>query len=368
MRFTSLRLASLLILAVTGCSSSKEDVAATNEALVCPGSCNGGSLSGDPLLVRVDRESGLRSDWAPQLTPLPDHYYTGAHWGLRAGAEEAFVAMLDAAYKEGVDLYCMSGYRSFDTQCSLFNDTYAAKDGCDEANTYSAHAGHSEHQLGTVCDIALGAYVAQGSSEPYVQVGDAGDQWLTAHAWEYGFANSYPFEDASQNDGYIHEPWHYRYLGKAAAAELHRRGRIAVPVFIRSLSDADRAALEGGGTPSPPPPPPPPSGCGDLDAAGRCDGTVLSWCKDGAPKSIDCATTDRGFTACGLDPNPANGHNCVVPSPCLGYSDKGTCTGSVLEWCDNGTYKRVDCSTLASGHTKCGTAPNPADGVDCIAP
>jgi hypothetical protein len=263
----------------------------------------------------------------------------------------------------------MSGYRAFDTQCSLFN-SYAAKDGCAGANTYSALAGHSEHQLGTVCDIALGAYVAQGSSEPYVQAGDAGDQWLTAHAWEYGFANSYPFDDASQNDGYVHEPWHYRFVGKAAAAAIHQQGKISVPVFLRSLSDDQRAALENGSAPpaAPPAPPPPSNGCCGLDALGRCDGTVLSWCKDGAPAQVDCATTDNGFTVCGLDPDPSKGHNCVQPSPCLGYDQKGTCTGSVLEWCDSGTYKRVDCSTETNGHTKCGPLADPTTGVDCIAP
>lgn len=360
----------MLVLALAGaCAAPSEEEASgsSSEALLCAGSCSGGQLDGDDLLVRVDRTSGLLASWAPITMSLPEHYYVGANHDLRPEAAEAFVAMLKAAYREGVDLYCMSGYRSFSTQCTLF-ERYAASDGCAAANTYSAHAGHSEHQLGTVCDIAFGDYVKAGKAEPFVQSGDAGDRWLNAHAWEYGFASSYPFADAAQNDGYIHEPWHYRYIGKAAAAEIHRRGRVAVPVFLRSLSDAERAALGGSAAPPGPPPGPASTDCAGLEASGRCDGTVLSWCKNGAPARVDCAATAHGYTACGLDPNPANGHNCVRPSACLGYSEAGTCTGTVLEWCKDGAYARVDCATKSDGRTRCGADPNPALGNNCIAP
>jgi D-alanyl-D-alanine carboxypeptidase len=363
------------VTSIFGCSSGSEEDVATNESEIqCAGACSGGSLSGDRLLTPVDKRNGLRSDWAPSTVPLRPNYVSGANWEMRQEAKDAFEAMAKAAYDtfdggQRVDLYCVSGYRSFATQCSLFS-RYAASDGCEEANTYSAHAGHSEHQLGTVCDVGFAPYL--GSAEPFVRAGDAADRWLSAHAWEYGFACSYPNANASQNDGYIHEPWHYRFVGKAAAAEIHRRGRPSVPVFIASLSEAERDAFESGDTPPPsPPPPPPPSGggCGDLTAGGRCVGTVLEWCKNGQPKSVDCATTANGYTACGLDPNPANGHNCVVPSPCLGYSESGTCTGSVLEWCKDGTtYARVDCATKQDGRTACGADPNPALGMNCVAP
>lgn len=379
MRFTNVRFTKVLFItaafaisagfagSVAGCSSASDDVVAQSESeLQCAGACSGGSLSGDRLLTPVDKRNGLRSDWAPSTVPLRPNYVSGSNWELRSEAKDAFEAMAKAAYDtfagdQRIDLYCVSGYRSFATQCSLFS-RYAESDGCEEANTYSAHAGHSEHQLGTVCDIGFAPYL--GSAEPFVRAGDAADAWLTEHAWEYGFACSYPHANVSQNGGYIHEPWHYRYIGKAAAAELHRRGRMAVPAFIASLSEAERDALESGTAP----PPPPLGSCGDLTEGGRCNGTVLEWCKNGAPASVDCATTANGYTACGLDPDPAKGHNCVVPSPCLGFSEAGTCTGSVLEWCKDGAYARVDCATKADGRTACGADPNPANGMNCVAP
>jgi hypothetical protein len=59
------------------------------------------------------------------------------------------------------------------------------------------------------------------------------------------------------------------------------------------------------------------------------------------------------------------------PSPepsnaCHGFTNEGTCTGSVIEWCDHGQYKRVDCATKTDGRTRCGPDPNPALGNNCI--
>lgn len=61
-------------------------------------------------------------------------------------------------------------------------------------------------------------------------------------------------------------------------------------------------------------------------------------------------------------------NDCVVPSPCLGFSEAGTCTGSVLEWCKDGAYARVDCGTKTDGRTACAADANPALGMNCVAP
>jgi hypothetical protein len=143
---------------------------------------------------------------------------------------------------------------------------------------------------------------------------------------------------------------------------------VSVPVFIASLSSEQRAALEGGdGSAGGGSDPGAGSGCGDLTAGGRCNGTALEWCKDGQPARVDCAGTANGFTACGRDPNPANGMNCIQPTPCNGFDESGTCTGSVLEWCKDGAYARVDCATKTDGRTSCGADPNPTLGNNCVA-
>ena len=48
-------------------------------------------------------------------------------------------------------------------------------------------------------------------------------KWLMEHSWEYGFILRYP-SGKSDVTGIIYEPWHYRYVGKDAAAEIYERG------------------------------------------------------------------------------------------------------------------------------------------------
>ena len=81
----------------------------------------------------------------------------------------------------------------------------------DRASTFSARPGQSEHQLGTTLD-----FDSRG--------GKAGWDWLEENAHHYGFALSYP--DAQAITGYIEEPWHYRYIGVAAAREWKESGLV----------------------------------------------------------------------------------------------------------------------------------------------
>ncbi len=79
-------------------------------------------------------------------------------------------------------------------------------------------------------------------------------------------------------------------------------------------------------------------GCMGLDYFGRCDGAVLHWCENGAPKTADCAETDR---VCTLE-NDEVGYNC---KPCdeLGLpdcSDDGTTHSS----CAAGTVVTEQCA------------------------
>ena len=61
-------------------------------------------------------------------------------------------------------------------------------------------------------------------------------KWLMEHCWEYGFILRYP-KDKIDVTGIIYEPWHYRYVGKELAAELHELG-LTLEEYIHSLTDA----------------------------------------------------------------------------------------------------------------------------------
>jgi len=131
--------------------------------------------------------------------------------GDRAIRTEAFAQMQADAAEAGITLVDSSGYRSYYDQEVVFN-RYVAKDGEEEANRYSARPGYSEHQTGFVSDI--------GGKDPNKRIETTFDdteeaKWLAANAHKYGFIMRYPPGKESVT-GYIHESWHYRYIGEIA--------------------------------------------------------------------------------------------------------------------------------------------------------
>ena len=162
----------------------------------------------------MNRRQALDPDWyPPDLEKLGSGYTSDpANHQLRAQAATQFKRMVDDVLDAtGSDLQCVSPFRSFSTQCTLFG-SYASNDGCEEANTYSAMAGHSEHQLGTVCDIGT-------MNGEFIDGTQAHDRWLEDNAHLYGFAMSYP-DGTTGYTGYIHEPWHFRFIGVTNATRL----------------------------------------------------------------------------------------------------------------------------------------------------
>lgn len=119
--------------------------------------------------------------------------------------------MLEDALDDGFEIMVLSGYRSFNDQGTL-KQVYTQRYGVG-ANQFSADQGYSEHQLGTAIDFTTkngGTDLSQfGESEAYA--------WLKEHAHKYGFVLSYP----ENNEYYVYEPWHWRFVGKELADYLH---------------------------------------------------------------------------------------------------------------------------------------------------
>lgn len=133
--------------------------------------------------------------------------------GLTKECSEAFSKMRSAAAKDGINLYIVSGYRSYDTQKNLYN-RYAANSGKAQADTYSARPGHSEHQTGLAMDL----------NSLYTSFGDTKEgKWLAKNCYKYGFIIRYP-KGKEAVTGYIYEPWHVRYLGVQKATKIYDSG------------------------------------------------------------------------------------------------------------------------------------------------
>ena len=165
----------------------------------------------DPyLLRRVDKEKPLPSDYEPgDLVSLMEYPFALSRRDLRLRrpAAEAAREMDAAAKAEGVTLVFSSAYRSYSYQSEVYA-RHVRELGREAADRVSARPGHSQHQLGTVVDF--------GSIDNSFAESKAG-LWMAANAGRFGFSLSYP-EGAESITGYDWESWHYRYVGKAAAA------------------------------------------------------------------------------------------------------------------------------------------------------
>ncbi len=136
---------------------------------------------------------------------------------LTKETEQAFYQMKAAAQSEGHTLTIRSAYRTRARQEYLFNN-YVQSDGLEDALTYSARPGHSEHQTGLAMDINTASTAESKKPEMKVIL-----DWLSANASKYGFILRYP-EGKSDITGYIFEPWHFRYVGKDLAEKLYQNG------------------------------------------------------------------------------------------------------------------------------------------------
>lgn len=103
-----------------------------------------------------------------------------------------------------------SGYRSYQYQTQLYNN-YVKLHGEEEANTFSAKPGFSEHQTGLTFDLK--DFNGQLVEDPITS------QWIKDNCAKYGFIVRYP-EGKEDITGYIYEPWHLRYVGEEVANQI----------------------------------------------------------------------------------------------------------------------------------------------------
>lgn len=173
----------------------------------------------DSLQVLLNKNNKLPENYIPQdlvdvNIPFSVHA-TPEKRKLRKEAAMAIESLFADAKQEGIHLLGVSGYRSHQTQTSLFN-YYVRKDGFDKASTYSALPGTSEHEAGLAIDVS-GANSKCALEICFSETLES--MWLEANVAEYGFIIRYP-EGKTEITGYQYEPWHLRYVGVEAAKEM----------------------------------------------------------------------------------------------------------------------------------------------------
>ena len=132
---------------------------------------------------------------------------------LRQAANDALSDMFAAATEAGYTLYLKSAYRSYQTQKTMYNNRLA-KMGRDDGLV--SYPGASDHQTGLGADILNYAWTLKdGMNKEFAKTAEA--QWMLEHCHEFGFVLRY-MEDKEDITGIKFEPWHFRYVGREAAA------------------------------------------------------------------------------------------------------------------------------------------------------
>ena len=195
----------------------------------------------DWQLVLVNPWNKLPEDFRVELKKLSN--------GLRVDARiyDDLSVMLSDCRKAGLSPLVCSAYRSQETQTRLYRNKisrlraagYTAEKAVQEAGRWVAVPGTSEHQTGLAVDLVAASYQILDQKQEQT----AEQKWLMEHCWEYGFILRYP-TDKSEITGIGYEPWHYRYVGKTAAAAIHDSG-LCLEEYLQQLeAEPEQATVE----------------------------------------------------------------------------------------------------------------------------
>lgn len=153
----------------------------------------------------------------PKAFAPSDLVSVGGGQQMRQEAATALAKLIAAAKTEGLAISPLSGYRSYNTQVSVYNNE-VKQFGQAVADSESARPGYSEHQTGLAIDVGGGGC---GIEDCFGATKEG--KWLAANAYKYGFIIRYTAEKQLVT-GYRAEPWHIRYIGTDLAAEMQKQG------------------------------------------------------------------------------------------------------------------------------------------------
>jgi LAS superfamily LD-carboxypeptidase LdcB len=172
------------------------------------------------LYVLVNKHRALPGNYIPKHLVVPKVRFPFTEVvekkHMRADAAHALEQLFAQAMKENIDLYAISGYRSYKTQNLIFT-TDVNLYGLEETRKTSAIPGQSEHQTGLAIDVT-------SPEMDYLLKEEFGTTkegiWLRNNAFKFGFIIRYP-KGKENITGYSYEPWHIRYVGTGIAKVIH---------------------------------------------------------------------------------------------------------------------------------------------------
>lgn len=168
------------------------------------------------LLFLANRQYTVSSAYEPRDLEMSD--VPGQVRRMRREAATALREMFQVCKEEtGLTLLSISGYRSYEKQEGIYKRRLrTVKGNVAKAQEFVAPPGASEHQLGVAMDVGqkhkIHLEISFGETE--------GGKWCRENCWRFGYILRYdePWEEIT---GYKYEPWHFRYVGKEYAKEIH---------------------------------------------------------------------------------------------------------------------------------------------------
>lgn len=161
----------------------------------------------------------------PKTYAPADLTAVGGGQQIRKEAAVALVTLIADAKKQGLTISALSGYRSYATQVSVYNNE-VKQFGQTVADTESARPGYSEHQTGWAVDVGGGGC---GVEDCFGRKAEG--KWLATNAYKYGFIIRY-ITDKQPITGYRAEPWHIRYIGTELSTEMQKQGVTTLEEFF----------------------------------------------------------------------------------------------------------------------------------------
>ena len=165
------------------------------------------------ITTLVNKYNKLPDNYEIDDLVVLDNEYSNKGEKVRKVIYNDLKKMFDDAKKDNINLNVISGFRTYEKQDTLFNNSIK-KNGIDHALIYSAKPGYSEHQLGLAIDI-------NSVEENFKNTNEY--KWLKNNSYKYGFIERYP-KDKEFITGHGYEPWHYRYLGIDIATKIYQEG------------------------------------------------------------------------------------------------------------------------------------------------
>lgn len=189
--------------------------------------------------------------------------FDNPRFAARREVGEAFLAMREAARRDGIDLLPFSSFRDYRTQLRIWNGKYSGKkplydiagrvrdfhaltpdQRIDCILNWSALPGGSRHQWGTEIDVVDAAVMPPGYEPKLLpdEVAEGGlfcdlHRWLDAHIASYGFFRPYK----RFVGGMYPEPWHLSYVPLSMEAVQQLSIELLMEVTSRSsILDKER--------------------------------------------------------------------------------------------------------------------------------